>query len=895
MRKSFTQLSSLLVLLLLSVQMGFAQPELADNGLDPADGATVSSGITEFTLTFTGEVVPGTGGAIGLYDAADNLIRVFQVNGPNTVSAGGNATFADNTVTIEFSGVNYDENSAYYVSIEDKAIKDASGQNYVPADVFGSNEEWNFNIEDTSAPTLADEDALAPADDATDVGRDSTFRINFSEQVEFVDGYTPKLGDIALYTSTDMAPGQNQEGGDLLTLNGPYDVTLDGSGMFIDIEWFNYYSNLLPAYTEMYVRIKPDILQDMSGNKFAGINNNTGWNFSTKATATFDPAIKAYRGNEEQASGEIWTDVNFWIVFAEDIYTVDGTQVTSSNIADELGDDISLVDAGGNVVAATLSVVADSIRINPDNDLTSSSYTVNLNGNVIRYFDGSENNAASKTYASGDWTAPEITQFYADNFRGTSFDIFTKADEDCSIKYIVVKKGSSAPVLADIIGYADDGSNTTGTSREHRGTGTYTEQEGNLGDFYVIGTGESADTVEIFAEGTIPVNYPVESQRRVDGLPATQGPDNGEGEYEVYAVAYDASTTGLYDPDYFTDSGLSAAQQIQGNISGIEDTEAYTDDILMPSVWFDGDSATSGELLNADMLNPVELGVALADLHKKGTIYLNFNEDIRLANGAPITNTSISSFITVEDGLSQVGFEANYSADTKQIAIVADSSFKSATNVTVTIASSQIEDMAGNEFQPATAGLAIQDYTVELYNPVLAHFTPADAEVDFRENCITVKFNDIISAPAYLETVTGQEELLNNDPVSQLWVGRFFEITEGDINGASIGDQSVKGEFDFTVEYDEENDITTVTMCGDEFDWNSEAWYYVRAEERLMDSNRSLLDDGGGIIATSTPARTEEEPFSDITTDANDNLTISFQYGDTRSPEVVFFDPRTSD
>ena len=57
MRKSFTRLSSILVLLFLSVQMVFAQPIL-DNA-NPADGQAVAKSTSQFTLTFKGDIVPG--------------------------------------------------------------------------------------------------------------------------------------------------------------------------------------------------------------------------------------------------------------------------------------------------------------------------------------------------------------------------------------------------------------------------------------------------------------------------------------------------------------------------------------------------------------------------------------------------------------------------------------------------------------------------------------------------------------------------------------------------------------------------------------------------------------------------------------------------------------------
>ena len=141
-------------------------------------------------------------------------IKTFQVNGPNTVAANGKATFTNNAVTIEFIGVTFTENSSYWIDIENKAIKDANGNQFNAAAAFailpGNNISnfWDFKITDTAAPTLAATNPLDPKDDAKNVPLNQTFKVTFSEQVKFVNGYIPQMYDFALYTSTDMAPGQ---------------------------------------------------------------------------------------------------------------------------------------------------------------------------------------------------------------------------------------------------------------------------------------------------------------------------------------------------------------------------------------------------------------------------------------------------------------------------------------------------------------------------------------------------------------------------------------------------------------------------------------------------------------------------------------------------------------
>jgi hypothetical protein len=111
-------------------------------------------------------------------------------------------------------------------------------------------------------------DSLSPIDDATDVAVDSNLEINFADFTDFIGRDTGniiihKTSDDSVVESIDVNSGQ-------VTANG-------SSGFIIDP------SVALAKGTSYYVTIDPTAFYDGGDDTkyFAGIDNNTTWNFTT--------------------------------------------------------------------------------------------------------------------------------------------------------------------------------------------------------------------------------------------------------------------------------------------------------------------------------------------------------------------------------------------------------------------------------------------------------------------------------------------------------------------------------------------------------------------------------------------------------------------------------------
>jgi Bacterial Ig-like domain/Lamin Tail Domain/Secretion system C-terminal sorting domain len=106
--------------------------------------------------------------------------------------------------------------------------------------------------------------AFLPADDATGIVTNSALSISFSENITASSGLL-KINNATAGTFDYV---------DVLSPN----VAVSGSTVTISG------INLQPA-TDYYITIPDSVFKDLAGNKYAGIANNTSWNFSTSSTA----------------------------------------------------------------------------------------------------------------------------------------------------------------------------------------------------------------------------------------------------------------------------------------------------------------------------------------------------------------------------------------------------------------------------------------------------------------------------------------------------------------------------------------------------------------------------------------------------------------------------------
>jgi methionine-rich copper-binding protein CopC len=229
------------------------------SSLNPADNATGVAVGANLVATFSENVTIGTGN-ITVKNLTDATQTTIAVTDTTQVSISGAVLTINPTANLA-AGKNY------AIQIAATAVKDLANNNFAG---ITNDTTWNFAtaVADTTAPTITNRN---PADNATGVAVGANLVATFSEPIVSGTGNITirKLSDS---TNTNIAVTDTTQ------------ITISGSVLTI-----NPTADLLPN-TSYAVRIANTCIDDTAGNGFAGITNNTNWNFSTAAPDTTAPA-----------------------------------------------------------------------------------------------------------------------------------------------------------------------------------------------------------------------------------------------------------------------------------------------------------------------------------------------------------------------------------------------------------------------------------------------------------------------------------------------------------------------------------------------------------------------------------------------------------------------------
>lgn len=339
------------------------------NTTTPADNASGVSLTGNLTLAFNEPVSWGTG-SITLYDGSNNVIQTVSSGSPQVTFFGNNAIFNPTANLVP--------NTDYYVHVEPTALKDAANNFFAG---FTDNTTWNFNTNDVTAPTLI-ANPFVPADNAVAVAVGTNLVVTFNENVQTGAGLIELFdGSGALVESFDVATSPA--------------VTVTGAAVTVNP------TSDLALNEDYYVHIAAGAIEDVSGNDYAGISNNTTWNFNTNdivaptAVSPFDPA--------DNATGVATSGV-FTITFSEDI------ALTASG-ALELRTSAGVLVESFNDASSGLAVTGDELQITTTGPLTdetgyyitiANGFVTDLAGNA---FTGFTDNA-TWNFTTGDFTGP---------------------------------------------------------------------------------------------------------------------------------------------------------------------------------------------------------------------------------------------------------------------------------------------------------------------------------------------------------------------------------------------------------------------------------------------------------------------------------------------------------
>jgi 6-phosphogluconolactonase (cycloisomerase 2 family)/methionine-rich copper-binding protein CopC len=205
---------------------------------------------SNLVIIFDEEIQKGTG-KIFIKKEDGTIAEEIDVTSSNvTIDNNRYAVTIDPTKELE-------ENVVYYVEIEQGAIKDLDGNDYLG---ISDTTEWTFATPDNTAPTAT----LSPTDNATNVVINSNLVLTFSEKV------LPGTGNIVIRRKSD---GETVEFFDAASLS----LTDDDKKVVLEL------TTLLDTSTEYYIEIDKGAFTDRAGNEFVGFSGPNDWNFTTSA------------------------------------------------------------------------------------------------------------------------------------------------------------------------------------------------------------------------------------------------------------------------------------------------------------------------------------------------------------------------------------------------------------------------------------------------------------------------------------------------------------------------------------------------------------------------------------------------------------------------------------
>jgi len=307
--------------------------------LSPADGATgVAANGQIFTLTFNEDVFASTG-----------FVQLKLATNNSTVESFSDADFTFNGNQVSFtSATPMVYNTGYYITVQFGSFDDIKGS---PFAGFNDNATWAFTTEpepDLTAPSIT---TLNPADNATGIANNSwVFTATFNEPVQLGNGpvasriiYLVRSGDNGIMAT---APSFNSSR-----------VTISGNVVTVDFNGdgsLNAFS--LDNNTGYHIEIGENCFEDLAGNEFAGIANNTTWNYTTDAGDVTAPLMTSLSPTDN-ATGISVTNWVYTINFNE------GIQVGSGIISLKKSSNDGLI---GNAAIGTVRALVSGSQLTID-------------------------------------------------------------------------------------------------------------------------------------------------------------------------------------------------------------------------------------------------------------------------------------------------------------------------------------------------------------------------------------------------------------------------------------------------------------------------------------------------------------------------------------------------
>ena len=328
-----------------------APPEITI--LRPADNATGVAIGANLVVTFNEATVLGTGN-ITIKNLTDATQRVIAVTDATQV------TLTDSVMTINPTA-NLTVGKSYAIQVDSGVVNDTAANSSVG---IADDTAWNFStvIPATTPPTIT---ALSPADNASVVPADGNLVVTFSEAIAL------DTGNITINNLTDATQT-------VIAVTDASRVSVAGAVLFI-----NPASDFVVGKSYA-IRIDATAIRDLTNDYFAGIADDTTWNFISSASAlthTFTPTA---------AGTYAWTNIANWdangvptsfakIAFYNNTTTALGNGTTTIN-GDPATLTLDTLTLNGRGAAATANSVVNIGTAGSNWAFSGTNPTIHLNG-----------------------------------------------------------------------------------------------------------------------------------------------------------------------------------------------------------------------------------------------------------------------------------------------------------------------------------------------------------------------------------------------------------------------------------------------------------------------------------------------------------------------------------
>ena len=336
-----------------------AQAPLVDE-INPMSGEEQVPSDASFEIIFNEDIATTTGNITLHKTSDDSLIETIDIAGPKVSLSGTDTLIIDPTVTLDLS-------TSYYFLIDAGSIEDLSGN---PFAGISDPTTWSFTTD--TVPTVS---VLTPADNAVDFTR---INDNYEIHITFDQSVAAGAGNITLHKTSDNSVVETFD------VINPAAVSFDGIDMYL------LSSITLDYNTEYYFLVPNGVVEDESGNAFAGISDPTTWSFTTVPALVFDferVSVSSAGDEADNSSGNEPSGVS-----ADGRYVVFDSDATNL-VLDDTNDvrDIFVYDRTNNTIER-VSVdfegnEADDLSYSPDISsdgryVVFSSSATNLTGDV---------------------------------------------------------------------------------------------------------------------------------------------------------------------------------------------------------------------------------------------------------------------------------------------------------------------------------------------------------------------------------------------------------------------------------------------------------------------------------------------------------------------------------